>query len=100
MRKTKSVTIWILSVGGFIGALGAIIGIPGVVFAVWKSSHELVDTFTTPNISGSFKQITIRCSYSIDANDKSVLDLNKHCLPRALASSILITIKKGERGQI
>jgi len=91
-QKHRTAIRWISAIGGFLGALSAIFGIPGVIYAVWKNSNELLDTFTTPEIVGFADHLTLRCAYRVDPVDE-IIDVKKHCLPAPLATSLLLTIE-------
>ena len=52
-------------IGGFIGALTAIVTVPAVFYGIWKSGHELYDVWTAPTLSGSAAAVTLRCDFTL-----------------------------------
>lgn len=77
----------ILYVGGIVGAITALVTLPGLVLSTWNGSLQVIDSWTEPDIVVAVGQLKLRCLVVRDPTETEPLSLEDNCVPGNLAVS-------------
>ena len=87
----KGLVAWlrerILYIGGIVGAITALITLPGLVLSTWNGSLRVIDSWTQPDIGVAVGQLKLRCLIVRPPNESKQITLEDNCDPGNVAVS-------------
>ena len=87
----------LLGVGGMVGAVTAMLTLPGLILSTWNGPLRLIDSWTEPDIAVAVGQLKLRCLIVRPPSDSGQLTLEEHCDPGNLAVSGRFTLTNQDR---
>ena len=77
----------LLNVGGIVGAVVALLTLPGLILSTWNGSWRLIDSWTEPSIAVSVGRLNLRCLVDTAVGDSQQPTLESNCDPGNIAVS-------------
>ena len=59
-----------LALGDVLGKIVTLVGFPGAVVAIYLFHAELVDLVTAPDVTAELREVTLRCAYKFQRDDR------------------------------
>ena len=100
-KPRKSLVAWlrerVLYIGGVVGAVTALVTLPGLVLSTWNGSLRVIDSWSQPDIVVAVGQLKLRCLIVRPPNDSKQITLEDNCDPGNVAVSGRFALSNHDR---